>query len=66
MTHIKRELTKEKYDQLTSMPYKDREKALFPDGIPDAWAMGYGYYGHEFAQKDGKYYVVFRIGDSCD
>ena len=31
-----------------------------------AWACGYGYYGHGFVIRDGKYYAVFTLGSTMD
>ena len=68
MQTIKRELTEEEYIMLTELPYAKREEYLFPDGIPQQWVAGYGYYGHHLRRNPAKneYVVLFRLGDSCD
>lgn len=66
MQTITNEISKEKYDTLKDLTYAEQESALFPNGIPEAWEWGYGYYGHAVYEKDGKYYVSHRIGSSCD
>lgn len=66
MQRITNEISKEKYDKLKGMTYAEQEKEIFPNGIPDAWQWGYGYYGHAIYEKDGKYYETYSIGSSCD
>jgi hypothetical protein len=66
MQTVYRELSKEDYERIRALPKKEQNNALFPDGIPMAWEYGYGYYGHGFIEKDGKYYATFTIGNSCD
>ena len=66
MQEITKEITKEEYDKLQSMDYKEQEAYLLPDGIPDAWMWGYGYYGHSVFHQNGKYYRQFNVGSSCD
>ena len=63
---ITNEISKEKYNKLQRMSYDEQEAELFPDGIPESWAMGYGYYGHSVFENNGKYYVQYKIGSSCD
>lgn len=66
MKSVKREITKEEYDSLSKKNYGEQHSALFPDGVPDAWEYGYGYYGHSIREENGKYYAVFEIGSSCE
>ena len=66
MTTVYRELEKEEYDRITKLSYQEQHDALFPNGVPIAWACGYGYYGHGFVISDGKHFATFSIGDSCD
>ncbi len=66
MQCVKREITKEEYLELQKLSRKDQEKRLFPNGIPEPWTCGYGYYGHGFIIRDGKYYAVFSLGSTMD
>lgn len=66
MQYVKREITKEEYLELQKLSNKEQEERLFPDGIPASWACGYGYYGHGFIIRDGKYYAVFTLGSTMD
>lgn len=66
MEKLKTEISKEEYERLQNMSYADQHAALFPDGLPEAWEFGYGYYGHSVYESGGKYYRVFKIGSSCD
>ena len=66
MIRITREISREEYEALDKMNYKEQEERLFPDGIPLDWACGYGYYGHQVWNLDGEYHVTYSIGDSCD
>lgn len=66
MEIFKREITEEKYKELDAMSYKDQHDALFPDGLPADWEYGYGYYGHALVRSEGKCFVQFKIGSSCD
>lgn len=66
MNVLKSEITKEEYERLQSMSYAEQHDALFPDGLPEAWEFGYGYYGHRIYESGGKYYKAFKIGSSCD
>lgn len=66
MQTITHEISKELYNKLQSMSYEDQQTELFPDGVPSAWAIGYGYYGFELVTTGGRYYVTHKIGGSCD
>ena len=58
MTEVKREITKEEYEKAKNQsPY-----TLISDSI----IMGYGCYGATVYEQDGKYYLRFSMGDSCD
>lgn len=68
MQEIRKEISEEAYNKYAKMSYKDRYNELIPT-IPDEWVLGYGYYGHgHYLTEDGngKYYIVYRIGSSCD
>ena len=66
MQKVREEITKEQFEKLQAMSYAEQHDELFPNGVPESWAMGYGYYGHLLIEKDGKYYAVYKIGSSCD
>ncbi len=66
MQTITEEITKEKFEKLQAMSYDEQHAELFPNGVPDSWAYGYGYYGHSLIERDGKYYAAFKIGSSCE
>lgn len=59
-------ITEARYKELEAMSYKEQHDALFPNGVPEHWAMGYGYYGHRLVQKGDQYMVQYKIGSSCD
>ena len=56
---IERELTEEQY-----------RKAVEEGDARGIWTQsevcGYGVYSEHFYERDGKYYVSFRLGSSCD
>lgn len=58
MTNVNREITKQEYDKAK----EDSPYSL----IPEAIVMGYGVYGAEVYENDGKYYLSYSRGDSCD
>lgn len=65
MKQIKEELSKEKYSEYQRLSYSDRE-ALIEQEVPAQWIYGYGYYGHSLLCRDGKYFIIHTIGNSCD
>lgn len=55
----KREITKEQYDRAVN----DHDTS----GIfTDSEVMGYGVYSTEFIEENGKYFVTYELGDTCD
>ena len=58
MIDVNREITKEEYD-------KANEKGPY-SLIPESIVMGYGVYGAEVYEEDGKYFLSYSRGDSCD
>ena len=66
MERIRKEISKEKFEKLQAMSYDEQKAEIFPNGIPSEWEYGYGYYGHSVFEKDGKYYVQYKLGSSCD
>ena len=52
-----------------SIPKEEYEKALREGAdsiIGDAIHMGYGVYGAKVFETDGKYWLTYDRGDSCD
>lgn len=55
----KREITKEQYDRAVN----DHDAS----GIfTDSEVMGYGVYKTEYIEEDGRYFVTYELGDTCD
>ena len=63
MTVVKEEITKEKFDLWKDLKGKALEEKF---EIPIEWYCGYGYYGTQLAERDGKYYACHTIGSTCD
>jgi predicted transcriptional regulator len=59
MKRFKREITKEQYDRAVN----DHDAS---DIFSQAEVMGYGVYDEHYFEEDGKYYVSFELGSSCD
>lgn len=60
MKRIVREITKEQYNRAVNK--LDTSDLFSPQEV-----MGYGIYNMEFiADSEGKYYVRYNLGDSCD
>lgn len=65
MKDIEREISKELYDEsIANGGYipRDKRREFFGMSI----LMGYGLYDEHFIEKNGKYYIRYSIGDSCD
>ena len=58
MTDVNREITKEEYD-------KAKEEGAYSI-ISEAIVMGYGAYGAYVYEKEGKYFLTYSSGSSCD
>lgn len=56
MVHVNYEITKEEYEKGKKNPY---------DLIGTEIKMGYGCYGAEVTEIDGKYYLSYDRGNSC-
>ena len=56
---VTREITKEQYINATE--HNDARGIFTAQEV-----MGYGVYGEQYYEKDGKYYVSYTRGDSCD
>ena len=54
-----RELTKEQY---TNVIENHDASGIFSESE----VMGYGVYDDKYYEKDGKYYVEFTLGSSCE
>lgn len=65
MTRYTREISKDIYDRSQQhngfIAAEDTNKVW-----SDSELIGYGVYGDQTYEKDGKYYVSFEMGDSCD
>ena len=66
METITDKITEARYKELEAMTYEEQHASLFPNGIPETWANGYGYYGHALISTGQKYFVQYKIGSSCD
>lgn len=63
MREITREITKEKYDYYESQP---SVSVAIESDMSDDIIYGYGYYGGSVYESDGKYYMKYSIGNSCE
>lgn len=63
MREITREITKEKYDYYDSQP---NVSVAIKSDMSDDIIYGYGYYGGSIYESNGKYYMRYSIGCSCD
>lgn len=63
MREITREITKEKYDYYDSQP---NVSVAIKSEMSDDIIYGYGYYGGSIYESNGKYYMRYSIGCSCD
>lgn len=57
MNRVCYEISKEEYERADDNPYKI---------ISEDIIMGYGCYGAKLTEVDGKYYLSYDIGSSCD
>lgn len=57
MIHVCYEISKEEYEKA-----KDDPKSIISDDIK----MGYGCYMAKVTEVDGKYYLSYDRGESCD
>ena len=60
-------ITRHEYEKMMLMDYNERNE-IVESKLPQAIICGYGYYGHrlEADLDNGIYYIVCRVGDSCD
>lgn len=65
MTRHEKEITHEQYRRGVEnhgyVDERDRE-----DIFTDAERLGYGVYSDHVHERDGKFYVSYLLGDSCD
>lgn len=64
MDQVKKEISQAEYLSYVSNPAayrREREKT-----IPVVWKCGYGWYGCECHESNGKYYRTDLVGESCD
>lgn len=65
MQSVRYEISKEDFEK-----YREMGNAFSgwygENKVSDSVRMGYGYYGAFLEEGDGKYYVVVRMGNSCD
>lgn len=59
------EITKECYDNLSTLTHPELSK-LVEANLDVCIKYGYGYYGCRIGEIDGKYYIVTKVGNSCD
>ena len=68
MERLEKEISKEMYDKCREIT---GGKTYVPDELEVeifgvAVVRGYGLYGTYIYERDGKYYVKYEIGSSCD
>ena len=65
MKQYTREITKEQYDNAMS-----NRRFITEEDMPKIFSvserLGYGVYLPQVQEENGKYYVWFELGDSCD
>ena len=66
MRQVKEEITKEQYEDYAAMTVRDRMKFIEESITEPRWVYGYGYYGNSIETDGSKYYIVHRIGETCD
>jgi len=65
MDRVYHEIEKEDYERLARMKPEDRNDELYKR-CPSCIKWGYGLYGKGLVEKDGKHYIYYVCGDSCD
>lgn len=65
MKEYTREITKEQYENALSNNMYITESDKY-DIFSDSERLGYGVYSPIAHEADGRYYVWFHLGDSCD
>ena len=68
MIETTREITKEQYEEI--MEASDNRGFVHPNLEEKYFSIavlcGYGLYGTKAYKQDGKYYLWYKTGDSCD
>lgn len=62
---VKEQINREEYERYSNMAVGDFHREV-EAGISDSWRWGYGWYGCYLMEEDGKYYIIHKIGDTCD
>lgn len=65
MQDVKLKITEEDYERYNAMDEIDFYKEI-EAGIPIAWACGYGWYGCRLRKVENEYYIIHKLGSSCD
>lgn len=65
MVQVRKNISKELYEKFTNAP-KAEQHILVTDYLGAAIVCGYGLYGYSFSEDNGKYYLTYERGDSCD
>ena len=65
MVTVKKEIPKEFYDKYADMPKKDSWTPV-QRYLGMAISAGYGLYGYNFVEEDGKYYLIYERGSTAD
>ena len=68
MTRYRKEITKEFYERCNPQPHKINRvpDELKPEIFSEAQLWGYGIYSTSVYERDGKYFVEYEQGDTCD
>ena len=67
MIEVKREISKELYDKLTNSTSRSEQRVLVSDYLGASIVHGYGLYGFSFSEdSDGRCYLIYEKGDTCD
>lgn len=59
------EISFDDYVRYTTMPHREASEEI-KEELPPEWIYGYGYYGWQAINLQGKYYLRHTIGSSCD
>lgn len=64
MTNRRKKISEERYKKLVAMG--KRAYGAMLNEAPMEWRCGYGIYGCRPIEADGKFYIEYTTGDSCD
>ena len=62
---IFKEITKDEYNRLANMTYKEREDEI-TEPLGQEVFCGYGFYGCGVLEIGNKYYTYYKRGSTCD